>query len=124
MGIDSEKVDWGRASIIFGLSDVRGIKERVDLRWNGETYASESALPHRLLVNNGISIPIPLSADISNLQFSTKLSFNGSGGISLTPVGNKTTARLASPWENPSFTGFSLTEQPELRRRLHYIFRP
>jgi inner membrane protein len=114
LGIENDQVDWDRANIVIGVSDIRGIKELARIQWNDETYVSESALPHTHLFGTGIGIDVPISREESTYAFKLTLSVNGSKGISFIPAGKETSTKIASGWVNPSFTGLSLPDRREV----------
>lgn len=110
LGIDEETVDWQRATIFLGIEDPKGIKEIIKVNWNAQELISESGLVHKQLVDSGVSLNVPIDSSKTRFDFATRLTFNGSEGLSFTPVGRHTQTTLHSSWPNPSFSGFCLPD--------------
>jgi inner membrane protein len=112
-GLHAEgKLQWNRAQLVLGISDLRSIKEQVSMQIGGRTIQFEPGLPSTDIVGSGLSAPYPLdSAQLSApLVFNSTLAINGSGGFRITPVGKVTRARCTSSWKDPSFDGAFLPD--------------
>ena len=101
-------VERGRALLVLGIHDPRGIRERVQLEWNG---ASPVLYPGGV---DAAGAPNGIHADLGVLgalkasgthEFKIALSLLGSERLDIIPVGAATTVSLASPWPHPSFSG-------------------
>jgi inner membrane protein len=103
-GIGVEKVLWENAKIIFGVSDLRGIRTVSPVSVNGGGTS-----PFETADTQGD--PLPLAAKVAGaapgvkLEFSFEASLQGSERLELTPVGKVTQVALTSPWADPSFAG-------------------
>ncbi|HYD85612.1 MAG TPA: cell envelope integrity protein CreD, partial [Opitutus sp.] len=106
-GIEADRIDWEKARVFLGVSDLRGIRSVGALNAGGEAFAFESA-------ETAAGAPYPLVAKVTNvrpgakLTFSVALSVQGTGRLDLAPIGKATTAKLESAWADPSFVGASL----------------
>jgi inner membrane protein len=103
-------LEWGRALLVFGIRDPRGIRDGVQLEWAGTSPA---------LFPGGIEAagaPSGFHADLGRLtdslgktairpSFRIALSLLGTERLDIVPVGATTTVSLASAWPHPSFTG-------------------
>jgi inner membrane protein len=105
LGIDPATVDWSRAPIALGISDVRAIREQSAVTWNGKPT---SFLPGTgSFAEGGVGIHAPVSVTPASVAapFSFNLSLNGSSGVYIAPFAEETTVRLTSNSPNPSFQG-------------------
>lgn len=112
-GIESERIDWEKAQVRFGVSDLRGIRAVSALGYGvGKTAAFESADEDGAF--------LPLAAKVEGLSngaetaFSFEVSLQGSDWLRVVPAGKVTNVRLNSPWANPSFGGAYLPVQREV----------
>jgi inner membrane protein len=102
---------WDKAFVTIGVSDLRGIKENVVLRWNATALNAEAGVRTKDIAESGITFA-PTIADTSATQsFSFALDLNGSSSLSVAPLGRRTSVRLSSPWSSPSFDGAFLPER-------------
>jgi inner membrane protein len=103
------------AFLTVHISDMRGIKEKVAVKWNDEIKDVEpgSGIPN--LVSSGITIKEVLQPDGQNLyEFSFELRLQGSQFLGFIPLGKETFVKLDSEWKNPGFTGSFLPEERNL----------
>ena len=66
------------------------------------------------LLDSGISVKVPLSADRAadrTAAFSFALDLNGSEELNIMPLGRTTTVSMTSAWPDPSFGGAFLPEK-------------
>ncbi|MEZ4755571.1 MAG: cell envelope integrity protein CreD [Flavobacteriales bacterium] len=109
------QLQWDRAQLVLGISDLRSIKEQVSMQIGGRTVQFEPGMPSTDIVGSGLSAPFPLdSAQLATpLTFSSTLTINGSGGFRITPVGKVTRAQCTSTWKDPSYDGAFLPNPPD-----------
>jgi inner membrane protein len=92
------------AKILVGITDVRGIRNKVAMQWNGTTLNAQPGVVDEIL-NSGINFPL------NNLNYDTGGSFEfdlelaGSQSLYFTPVGKNNMINIASNWPDPSFDG-------------------
>jgi inner membrane protein len=103
-GVAAPEPQWDRARVSFAISDLRGTREALTLKWGG---ADVPLQPGARLdgYGTGLHAPVKLAADSGAVDFSLELTLNGSGGISFVPLGRQTTVQLASAWPGPGFFG-------------------
>ncbi len=106
-------VQWKDAAISVGIPDMRGIEERVVLRWNEDNYDFNPGVESDDVIGSGISARIRLAPHDSSraFSFSCELSLNGSKEINFTPLGKETHVQITSPWRTPSFDGAFLPDE-------------
>jgi inner membrane protein len=110
------KIHWERASLGVGIPDLRGIRGRVDLDWQGQRVPFAPGVVDPSLWTAGLRAPLRLDAATGQgerIPFSLSVSLAGSSGLNLLPFGRQTRLTLRSPWQSPSFSGAFL---PESRR--------
>ncbi len=113
---DLIEVQWQNAIITFGISDLRGVKDELQLVINDQNYACEpgSLIPE--FIRSGVTIPYPLERKAAIFDFHFELSLQGSKNLSFTPVGNTTEVQLHSTWSSPSFNGDFLPDSREVSK--------
>ncbi len=110
------EIQYDRAFLTVGLSDLRGIKDEVVLQWNKEALSVEPGSKISGLIESGFTIDLPpLSNSTSQrFDFSLDLKLRGSQTLSLTPLGSITNAKLNSSWKDPSFNGNFLPDDRDI----------
>lgn len=110
-GIKPEDVLWNKASILIKTSNLKGIKNQLEVSLGQQsipllpkydtndlkTLQSESLDDFEKIKNSSIS-------------FEFALNVNGSESVQFIPVGKKTSVSMESNWPSPSFTGNFLPE--------------
>lgn len=107
-GNDLHKIHWDKAWMAVGITDLKTIYEATPAIWNGKTLpAYKPGTNAGYLLGSGFHIAVPLSvSDASAIKnFSMKLQIRGSGGISFTPVGERTLINVKGDWTAPKFQG-------------------
>lgn len=105
-------LQWEKAKVLLGITDLRSIKEQVSMRIGGRTVQFEPGLPSYELVASGLSAAFPLdSAQLDRpLEFGSELMINGSVSYDLVPIGKVTKVHCTSSWNDPSFHGAFLPD--------------
>lgn len=111
-----KEIQYDQAFISIGISDLRGIKNQIILKWNNQNLKVNpgSKLPE--LIYSGITVNLPNLSDqlgtTANFDFSINL--QGSKNLYFVPLGNTTNVKLNSPWATPSFNGNFLPDEREI----------
>ena len=104
--ISPNDILWDKAKVLVAISDLRGISDRVSLKWNDSTYAFIPGMENKLIGNNGISLLLPhLSLDDFPYEFQFALNLKGSETLNFAPLGETTEVTLKSTWNDPGFSG-------------------
>ena len=98
-------IQWDKAQLAVGISDVRAIQERPTLAWNQQALPFQPGTGAYLGAVTGVHATVGDVSRDSSLAFSFPLDLNGSVGAYFTPFGGKTTVDLESNWGSPSFQG-------------------
>lgn len=105
---------WKDAFISLGISDMRGIKENILVKWNGDPFALNPGVETRDVLESGLSarVPVNMADSVSpGFSFSFDLKLNGSKLLNFIPVGKENNVKISSSWANPSFDGSFLPDE-------------
>ena len=103
--ISPDNVLWSDAFITFGITDLKGVRDTVNLQWNATRYPSEPGVLSDEILAAGVTFKPRLEKTQGLYAFSFPLSLNGSSEIRFVPMGEVTEVVLDSRWGNPSFVG-------------------
>ena len=123
--IDANDIIWEKSTLLIQTSNLKGIKENVQIVMNQNTfnfvpryktpvkenYYTNTPFLNELESERLSEASLPVSKPIS---FSFKLSINGSKNIQFIPIGKKTSVTMASNWPHPSFQGAFLPEKQQV----------
>jgi len=93
------------ASLVLGVSDMRGLRRPPQVRWNG---VPAGAVPGtQAFAGPGLSAPVgPLfAAEGATIPFDVQFEVVGTDRIGIVPVGAGTSMTMESDWPHPEFTG-------------------
>ncbi|TAL66822.1 MAG: cell envelope integrity protein CreD [Bacteroidetes bacterium] len=114
LNIDSADVFWDDAYLIASFSDLRGIKNEIDLQWNNSQNKGNDKLyflPGLVGLydfNTGMHVKLPSLRNRTNdtsYTYSFSLNLNGSRSLSFAPLGKVNNVTIKSNWSTPSFSG-------------------
>ncbi|GAB4135363.1 MAG: cell envelope integrity protein CreD [Bacteroidia bacterium] len=119
MKLDASKLEWDKAFIGIGITDMRGIRDEVKLKWGDTSYVFSPGLEvsqDMYSPTGGISSALKLDTAMrtpgGEVSFSFDLNLNGSKELYFEPLGKTTQLKLKSSWPHPSFTGAFLPDKP------------
>lgn len=110
LGIDVNDFMLDEAFASIGITDMKGIKEKIDIKLNDTVMAMRPGIPVHDLFGAGISVPIDLKHTGFPLKWSFTLNLNGSSEIYFAPLAKETMVNLNSAWSNPAFDGAFLPD--------------
>ena len=113
---------WDEAVLAFAVSDLRGLRSKLELDWNGRRLElapdASGATGCLELPSLGVRVPLgpPGAADPSRpaggpYHFSLAMALGGSSRLQFLPLGRDTGVSLLSSWDTPSFSGAFLPDQ-------------
>ena len=115
LDIAKENIQFDKAYLSLGISDLRGIEKQINLSWNNQMYSFNPGVVSDDIIVSGINANIDLDSKDSMLyEFSLSIDLKGSQLLYFTPVGKVTDIRMASSWSNPSFNGSFLPDTREV----------
>jgi len=114
--VDTSTIDWTNAKICFGISDFKGIEQKIIIKTNKGFYDLAAGLPASTIDSSGLSSSITLSADDigKSLSFELPLKIKGSDQLHFVPLAGNSQFTLTSPWNSPSFDGNTLPAERNL----------
>ena len=105
LDIGQADILWDKAYFSIGITDMRGIRDKIGINFNGTAYDASPGLRTTDLAEAEVGTLIKkLNQDGLN-TFDFVLNLNGSENISLIPVGETNTVKINSSWPSPSFNG-------------------
>jgi inner membrane protein len=137
LSIPEDMVLWSEAHMVFGITDLRGIKDSLSLMVDNRTLAAEpsndigisiknndlsdqppgryNAPPPQETFGNGITAKLNWeNAESFSGKVALKVNLKGSRSLNFVPVGKTTSVNLAGKWSSPSFDGAFLPEAREV----------
>jgi inner membrane protein len=111
--VDPISVQWKDARICMGLSDFKGIEEKILVRVGDRDIELAPGLPGDELDSVGLSAPIDLTAADTGktINFRTDLKLKGSERLHFIPLAGNSSYILESIWPAPSFDGNNLPSE-------------
>lgn len=118
-GVDASAINWTNSKICFGISDFKGIQQKVIVYVNNESYDLSAGLPTNEIDTTGLSSPIHLSADNlgKEVSFELPLKIKGSGQLHFVPLAGNSEFNITSNWNSPSFDGNTLPAERTLNNK-------
>lgn len=114
LNIDSNNILWNKAYLSLGITDMRGIQDKIDIVFNKTVYNANPGLKTTDLAEAGVSTQLKrLSPNEAN-SFSFDLNLNGSEQVRFIPVGESNSVQINSNWASPSFNGAFLPVSREV----------
>jgi inner membrane protein len=111
-GIKNNFVDYTflKPYVAVGISDIRGIKNSLELQLNDHSYEFEPGSELKIL-GDGVHAAFPLDilqetgGKFQKLNFSFNLLLDGTEQLHFAPIGKETNVELHSDWPHPRFIG-------------------
>lgn len=112
-GLQNHDILWDEAFLTIHISDLRGIKEKAFVTWNGKNISAEPGSRIPQLIESGITVNYIFRGkpQEDEYHFSVNLSLQGSQHLGFVPLGKETHVKLNSPWQDPSFSGSFLPDE-------------
>ncbi|CAN5488892.1 hypothetical protein BH10BAC3_BH10BAC3_08660 [soil metagenome] len=108
-----ESMLLNEASLCLGISDFKGIEEKISATFNGQAYDLEPGLPDYAIDKQGLSVPVIITPEIFSqpIAFAMNIKIKGSEQLHFLPLSDDSQFEIVSPWPNPSFDGSSLPKE-------------
>ena len=102
-----KQIRFDQAYLTIGISDLRGIKNQINVKWDKEILSVKPGSRLFNLIYSGVSVDLPdLEVFMGKtVDFEFALDLQGSQNLSFIPVGSTTDVLIKSVWEYPSFNG-------------------
>jgi len=115
LSVKAEDIKWDKAYVTIGISDMKGVKENIDLAWNDSVFRMQPGIPVHDIIRGGVSYPVDIDPAFDN-KFSFKLQLNGSRLLAFLPFASDMNVDLTSAWANPSFEGAFIPTEKSVTR--------
>jgi len=116
LNIDSNNILWDRAYLSLGITDMRGIQDRIEILFNETAYNTDPGLKTNDLSMAGVCTLVKELQSKKSSSFSFDLNLKGSDEISFVPVGKSNYVKVNSSWPSPSFSGAFLPAGREIKK--------
>ena len=131
-GINPDLIQWDKAKLVIGLSDLKGLKNTPAITLGDSVYNVEPDFTSlHLFSNNLIILPDLSMRKNTALDFSFDLDLRGSSELNFMHIGKTTSVKVEGTWNDPSFTGRYLPEHRKISKegfnatwRMPYFNRP
>lgn len=115
--IAPEHIMWKDAFVSIGISDLRGIKEQIELIWNTNKVLFEPGVQTNDVIEKGLSCKLSDSdMKITASKFSYNVQINGSSKLQFTPIGKTTKVNMLAHWGSPKFDGAFLPDNKQISK--------
>ena len=114
---EGRRIVPGKAHLVVGLSDLRGIRHPPVLQWEGAALEFKPGVAEDIL-KQGIQTDLGPAARLEgrSIPFELPLALKGAQSFSVAPVAETTQVRMRSAWPTPSFRGrFAATHTEDAR---------
>jgi inner membrane protein len=113
--IPEAEMVWDNAFIAIGITDMKGIKDTIRIKWNERDLPFNPGIASHDVQLSGISARAAFDTKIDKYSFSMNINFNGSEELAFIPIGKETRTKISAAWGNPSFVGEFLPEAREIQ---------
>lgn len=113
-GVDVTAFDFSRATLTFGIEDLRGIDSLSSLTLAGQTIGFEPGLPAVSLLSTGFQAPIEMDSTWAGGEFSFVLTLRGSDELAVSPLAGELDVDISGAWGDPKFIGAFLPDAREV----------
>lgn len=107
--INHEQIQWNKSTLIFGISDLKGIRKQVNMKWADTSFQMNAGVPQNNSIYSGLNHRIQLNP-FQKINFSCDLKLNGGQSFYIVPVAKSTEVTLNTNWTNCSFGGAFVTD--------------
>jgi inner membrane protein len=107
--LQGKNLDWSRAKIVIGISDLTGISQEIKGKIGQIDLAFQSGTGVPIL-QGGVSASAANIAASTHYDFAINLDLKGSSYLGFEPVGKSTHISLSSKWPSPNFQGKFATD--------------
>lgn len=110
--LPEQDILWDEAFLTINISDLRGIKEKIVMNWDGVEKQIEPGSSIPGVIKSGVTVTdiFTEKPDTNAKNFSFDLNLQGSQYLGFIPLGKETHVQLNSEWRDPSFSGSFLPD--------------
>jgi len=107
-GIKTEDIIWNNTAILFRTTNLKGIKNEMNISINGDAYDFETNFNDNTSGNHLDELETGFLNEKlikNNFKFNMSVTYDGTNQIQVIPVGKTTTMKMTSNWADPGFIG-------------------
>lgn len=107
-GIKSEDIIWNNATMLLKTTNLKGIKNEMNIIIDGKPYNFETNFNENSSHNHLDELETSFLSEAlleNEFDFNLNVTYDGSNQIQIIPVGKTTTMSMASNWADPGFIG-------------------
>lgn len=116
INVAREQIEFDKAFLSIGISDLKGLSEQVKIKVNDSAYMCNPGIPINDVVHSGLHVNVPITVTDEKMVIDFDLDLKGSQQLMFVPVGKETQVNLTSPWRDPSFDGEFLPHNREITK--------
>lgn len=111
--VPAKDILWEDAIVSMGIPDMRGIKDSLNINWNGKMTGFNPGIETKDIFNSGVSFKQNMKTGNKDekINFTLNMNLDGSEKIDFIPFGKITEVDLSSSWPDPGFDGAFLPEK-------------
>ncbi|GLU43959.1 cell envelope integrity protein CreD [Muricauda sp. NBRC 101325] len=104
--VDAKDILWDKATVLYKVSNLKGIRNTVSIKLNNQTYDLKPKFDNTYMntLESGFVINLKEIQDKA-LNFESTIAINGSNRLQYVPIGKETRVAMKSNWHSPSFNG-------------------
>ncbi len=106
---------WNEATLVMGISDMRGIKEKLEVKFDDQLLQFNPGVPSGDIFSSGANAGLKIDSAENFIskkhELSIEMELKGSEKLFIVPVGKTTNMKLQSSWNTPAFNGQFLPEK-------------
>ncbi|MEN8250312.1 MAG: cell envelope integrity protein CreD [Bacteroidota bacterium] len=113
-----KEVQYDKAFITLGISDLRGIEDQIQLLWGEQELTAQSGSNVSNMIYSGVTFNVPDIKELGedSIEFKMNMKLQGSQNLSFIPVGKTTKVNLNSNWPSPKFDGNFLPDDRDVSK--------
>lgn len=112
------EIHYEEAFLTIQISDLRGIKEKVVVKWNDSDNEVTPGSTINSIIASGVTVKQIFKSNPEELnRFSFNLNLQGSQFLGFVPLGKETRVNINSNWQDPGFTGAFLPNEREVSEK-------
>jgi inner membrane protein len=117
LSLKAEQLLPEKATLIFSISDLKGLKTNPQVKISGQSITAEPAVSNNLF-ENSLQVAVNLKGLIDDpIPFEFNLDLKGSQELSFLHLGKTTDVEVAGDWSSPSFDGRYLPDSSKIDTR-------
>jgi inner membrane protein len=110
LGISPAQVIYNKARLIFGISDLKGLKNSPLINVEGQSYSSEPVTDRDVIFPNALQVNFVWPQGKQQILFNYNLDLKGSNDLNFLHMGKTTDVEITGNWNSPIYNGRNLPD--------------